>query len=135
LDHVRTRGSEASVSWRVDSELLAPRIHGAFVDVQLGLAMRRSRFELTHASNDESLLLGGFAFGAYHGDPTQSGGETRIYYDHRHDGYAAGLLSSGLGSGAPGHLGLDVQHFFSPTWGVHLNSELGATWVLGLRII
>jgi hypothetical protein len=130
-----THGGELRVAGRIDSERVLPAVRGAFFEGELGYARRQTSYELFDTAVYDSLLLGGFAFGAYHGDPTTSGGETRIYYDHRHDGYVAGLLMSGLGSGTIGHFGLETTHFFSPTWGVRAHAEIGAAAVFGLHLV
>jgi hypothetical protein len=130
-----TRGGEVRVTARIDAEHVLPHVHGAFFDGELGYARRQTSYELFDTAVYDSLLLGGFAFGAYHGDPTTSGGETRLYYNHRHDGYVAGLLMPGLGSGTIGHFGVETTHFFSPTWGLRVHAEAGSAVVLGLHLI
>ena len=130
-----TRGAELRLTTRVDSEDALPNVAGAFFEGELGYARRRTRYEIFDTSVGDSLLLGGFGFGVYHGDPTTCGGETRIYYDHRHDGYAAGLLMAGLGSGTIGHFGVESTHFFSPTWGIRTNAEIGAAAVFGVHLV
>src|SRR5690606_15324323 len=64
-----TQGGELRLTARVDSEHVLPRVHGAFFDGELGYARRRTRYDLFDTAVYDSLLLGGFAFGAYHGDP------------------------------------------------------------------
>lgn len=130
-----TQGGEVRLTARVDSERLLPAVRGAFFDGELGYARRRTGYELFDTAVYDSLLLGGFAFGAYHGDPTTNGGETRLYYNHRHDGYVAGLLMSGLGSGTIGHFGLETTHFFNPTWGLRAHAEIGSAAVIGLHLV
>lgn len=129
--------SGPEIRWwgRADSEQLAPKIRGAFVDWELGYAGKVTTYHPSDATSRETLLLAGFAFGAYHGDPTTVGGETRLYYSHRHDGYTGGLLQAGLGSGVIGKFGLESQHFMSPTWGVRMVTEVGSAWTLGLYVV
>jgi hypothetical protein len=57
-----------------------------------------------------------------------------LYYDHRHDDFAAGLKSTGLGSGVPGHIGLSSRYYLSDHFGVTTSAEVGSAWVLGLGI-
>lgn len=130
-----TNAAEARVAMRFDSEHLLPSVKGAFFEWEAGYAGRRTKFRNTGNTLDDSLLLGGFGFGAYHGDPTTRGGETRLYYNHRHDGYTGGLLQPGLGSGTIGYFGLETTHFFNPTWGLRLRGEIGAAAVLGLHLV
>jgi hypothetical protein len=56
----------------------------------------------------------------------------RAYYDHRHDGFAAGLLTPGLGSGVIGHFGLDGVYYLSRYWGLRAEAQIGAAAVAGL---
>ena len=58
------------------------------------------------------MLLARFGFGMYLGDPAERGGEVVVYYDHRHDDFAAGLKLTGLGSGIPGHFGAEARYYF-----------------------
>ena len=63
------------------------------------------------------------------------GGEARVYYDHRHDGYAAGLILTGLGSGVAGHFGLDLRGYFSETFGLRLDAQVGSSQIVGLSLL
>ena len=135
LESFSSYGSELRLETRIDSEHLAPNVRGAFVDWELGYAARRTAFSLTRTYNDDSLLIAGVGFGAYHGDPLRNGGATRFYYNHRHDGYAGGMLIGGIGSGVAGRIGLESRHFITPTWGVRLGVEKGAAWVIGIHLI
>jgi hypothetical protein len=130
-----TNGAEVRLAVRFDSEQLLPSVRGAFFEWDLGYAGRRTLYAATRNTLDDSLLLGGFGFGAYHGDPTTRGGETRLYYNHRHDGLVGGLLQSGLGSGTIGYFGVETSHFFNPTWGLRLSADIGAAAVVGLHLV
>lgn len=125
-----TRGHQLLLTARLDSERWAPEIHGAFAEASLGYARRVSEFDMLSAKQVDALLLGGFAFGVYHGEPERLGGWSKLYYDHRHDGYAAGLLTPGLGSGVIGHFGLEVHHYLSSRFGLSVVTELGSAWLL-----
>jgi hypothetical protein len=130
-----TKGAEGRLAARVDSEQWLPKVHGAFFEAELGYSGRRTEYNSTGNTLDDTLLLGGFGFGAYHGDPTTCGGETRLFYNHRHDGYVGGLLQAGLGSGTIGSFGLETSHFLTPTWGLRLRGEIGAAAVVGLHLV
>ncbi len=125
-----TNGYQLLLTARLDSERWAPQIRGAFAEASLGYARRVSEFDKLPAKQLDDLLLAGFAFGAYHGEPERRGGWSKIYYDHRHDGYAAGLLIPGLGSGVAGHFGLEVHHYLSSRFGFSIVTELGSAWLL-----
>ena len=86
----------------------------------------RSRLE----NNAFGLLLARFGFGVYFGNGARSG-EAQIYYDHRHDDFAAGMGVAGIGSGVLGHVGISGRYFFSPSWGVTALAELGSAVVVG----
>jgi len=57
-----------------------------------------------------------------------------VYYDHRHDGYAAGLKSPGVGSGPLGHLGAALDLDLMGPWGLALSVEGGSAVVSGLSL-
>ena len=78
------------------------------------------------------MLLARFGFGAYLGEQSPSGGYVLAYYDHRHDGYAGGLLNLGVGSGVAGHLGLESVYYFDDHYGLELEAQFGSAWVAGL---
>lgn len=133
-----TRSLEAAVRYRVDSTRIVPSIRGAFAEFHAGVAWRHTRFDSSDAPQDatqrDSVLLGGFAFGTYLGDPFERGGELRLYYDHRHDDFASGLKAEGLGSGVAGHFGLSGHHYFNSLLGAYAFTEIGSAWVMGLGL-
>jgi hypothetical protein len=117
---------EAAISGRLSLGHLGPTLRGAFVDGAFGLAFGGHRyFDL--ATESDSLLLLRIGFGFFIGD----GGSWTLYYDHRHDGYAAGLKATGLGSGVLGHVGTSLQYYVSSQWGVAVRAETGSAHVLG----
>jgi hypothetical protein len=121
---------EAAVSGRLGLGHLAPTLQGAFVDGAFGLAFGAHRYFDLETESD-SLLLMRIGFGFFIGD----GGSWSLYYDHRHDGYAAGLKMSGLGSGVLGHVGTLLQYYFSESWGVAVRAESGSAHVLGASLL
>lgn len=124
-----TRGHQLLLTARLDSERWAPEIRGAFVEASVGYARRTTEFDMLTAKQRDALLLGGFAFGAYHGEPEHRGGWSKLYYNHRHDGYTGGMLTTGLGSGVIGHFGLEVHHYLSSELGFSVATELGSAWL------
>lgn len=124
---------EASVKARWDLATYDPYLAGSFLDFSLGLANQLHDFgPVPDGVTSSRLLLGGFGFGVYLGKQQPLGGYVRVYYDHRHDGFAAGMLASGVGSGAIGHFGLDGVYYFARHWGVRADAQLGAAAVLGV---
>jgi hypothetical protein len=58
-----------------------------------------------------------------------------IYYDHRHDGYAAGLKIPGIASGVLGHVGTLLQCYASAQWGFAVRAETGSAHVIGASLL
>ena len=76
-----------------------------------------------------------FALGAYLGNPSRRGGEARVYYDHRHDDFAAGLKLESLGSGPLGHFGTDLRYYLTSHFGAHLDFQVGSAYVTSLSVL
>jgi hypothetical protein len=125
---------ELELGSRLDSQYLVPNLHGAFCEFGLGYGWRETRFTRAAVTSRDTLLLGGFGLGVYLGDANAQGGEVMVSYDHRHDDFAAGLKSAGLGSGIPGHIGLDARYYFSEHFGVTTTGDVGSAWVVGLGL-
>jgi hypothetical protein len=125
---------EASLHGRLDAERIAPSLRGSFMELGAGggIELHRYRGLETEAN---TILLVRFAYGLYLGRPPSPFGEAMIYYDHRHDDYAAGLKMTGLGSGVPGHFGARGTLFFTPEWGVLADAQVGSAYVLGASMI
>jgi hypothetical protein len=137
-DDLHTRGLEASVRLRVDSRNLCERIDGAFTEFQVGAVASRTHFFATEGAPavdfDETVLIARSALGVYLGDPWRRGGELQLYYDHRHDGLAEGMLAAGLGSGALGHFGMLAEYFLGSRLGVRASTEIGSAWIVALGL-
>lgn len=125
---------EAMVDARYDLGRLGRTLRGAFVELGLGAGLEIYRFFGRDTDGNE-ILLGRFAFGTYLGDPDEAWGEVRGYYDHRHDGFAAGVKLPGVGSGALGHFGLAARLMPSASWGLDLDLAGGAAWVAGASLV
>lgn len=125
---------EVSLRGRLDLARIGPTLTGSFAEFGVGTALAANRYDRHHDEAD-SLLLGGFAFGVYLGRQPGRWGEAKIYYDHRHDGFAAGLKMRGLGSGVPGHFGARALFYFAPSWGALAEVEAGSAYVTGLSVV
>ena len=104
-EQVAKSSAELSVDTRYDLARVGPSLRGAFVELGLGYALGRIDYDLSGLSipNDlEHLLLGRIGFGVTLRGLSAPGSELLVYYDHRHDDYAAGLKLTGLGSGVVG---------------------------------
>lgn len=132
---------EASVHGRLDAQHIAKPLRGSFIELGGGGAIAVHDYKTTTELN--TLLLVRFAYGVYFGRPCAGApgcsfsplGEAKLYYDHRHDDYAAGLKIRGLGSGVPGHFGVSGLVFFTPSWGVSLDAQVGSAYVGGGSLI
>jgi hypothetical protein len=129
-EHFSTSFAEAALSGRLGLEHIGRTLQGAFMEGALGLAFGAHRY-FGAATESDSLLLLRIGFGFVIGD----GGSWTVYYDHRHDDYAAGLKMSGLGSGVLGHFGTALQCYLAPQWGVAVRAETGSAHVVGLSLL
>ncbi len=119
---------ELAVASRLGTDWLIPALAGTFVEGAFGVGLEGHRF-FDLATHSATLLVGGFAFGAY-----LPRGEVALYYDHRHDGFAAGLKMAGLGSGVGGHLGARGEWFFGDL-GVRVGAETGSAHVVSAALV
>lgn len=128
--------AETALHGRLDFARLDPAFAGSFGEFGAGIALQALDYEapgLGFAEDIETLLLMRFAFGVYLGqEPARRGGEWLVYYDHRHDGYAAGLKLTGLGSGVLGHFGTSLRYFVTESWGFSAEAEAGSAYVVGV---
>jgi hypothetical protein len=135
-DHFATTTFELSVAGRVDLDHLATPLKGSFAELSLGAAVASYHYDVPGAANDlGELLLARFAYGVYFGWPRRMRGEAMIYYDHRHDGFAAGLKVPGLGSGVAGHFGVDARMYLTDRWGIAAEAAVGSAYVAGLSVL
>lgn len=135
-DGFRTLTGEVSVNLRRDLARWDAGLSGSFVEGGLGLALQRFEYRIPGMRVDpdvNDLLLARYAFGFYLGRGDDSG-EAQIFYDHRHDDYAAGLKLPGLGSGNAGHFGLDAR-FFWGSWGIGAEAQVGSAWIFGASFV
>lgn len=135
-DGFRSLTGEVSVSTRADLAGWDSALAGSFVEAGTGLALQRFEYRVPGVPIDpetNDLLLLRFAFGFYLGRGANSG-EAQLFYDHRHDDYAAGLKVPGLGSGVAGHLGFDVRQFFGDL-GVRVEGQVGSAAIFGASLL
>ena len=132
-DGFRSLTGEVSLNLRRDLAGMDRALGGSFVEAGAGLALQRFEYRVPGVSIDadtNDLLLARFAFGFYLGEA----GEAQLYYDHRHDDFAAGLELTGLGSGVAGHFGADARWFWGQ-WGVRAEGQVGSAWLGGLSLM
>lgn len=135
-----SRVLEVMIEGRVDSHRYLPDVRGAFFQVGAGLARQWLAFEVpgVDTTTATSLLLAHMGFGVYLGNRSGAGspgGEVELYYDHRHDGFAGGLKTYGLGSGPAGHFGLLGAYRLSRSFGLRAQGEVGSAWVFDLGLV
>jgi hypothetical protein len=104
--------------------------------MSFGIALQAYSYRVRNTTADLSdLVLARFGFGMYFGWPGKPRGEALVYYDHRHDGFAAGTKMRGLGSGVIGHFGAEARLFVTDHWGFAAEAAVGSAYVTGLSIL
>jgi hypothetical protein len=126
---------ELRMDGRYDLRRYAPSLAGSFVEGSAGVGLGAYTYPAASTTEANTMLLARFGFGLYLGRRADRWGELRLYYDHRHDDYAAGLKIPGIGSGPLGHFGVDGKAFVTTRWGFWAQGEVGAAWVAGLGLI
>ncbi|WP_433932771.1 hypothetical protein AB3662_01260 [Sorangium cellulosum] len=125
---------EVTLQGRLDLAHIGPTLRGSFAEMGWGIGVEAYRNgRRPHEGNE--LLTPHFAFGMYLGHEGYPRGEAKVVYEHRHDGYAAGAKLTGLGSGVPGHLGLQGRVYASPGWGVLAEVQAGSAYVGRLSLL
>jgi hypothetical protein len=125
---------ELSASARCDLARFGDTLSGSFAEFGLGYARGAISYDLpgVHVPSDGyDLLLARFGFGVRLRGKSAPGSEALLYYDHRHDDFAAGLKVTGLGSGVLGHFGLQTKWFFNSSFGLLADVSVGSAWVFG----
>ena len=121
---------------RLDLAHVGKSLRGAFVDGQLGAGLELYAFEGRGQARENAfgLLLARFGFGVYFGSGATRTGELSVYYDHRHDDFAAGLGVRGIASGVVGHIGGAGHYYFDRHWGASALLEVGSAVVSGVSV-
>jgi hypothetical protein len=131
-----TATGEVAIAGRLDMARLGASLRGSFAEMSVGWALQAYAYGLGGRTPDVGeLLLFRFGYGMYVGWPGSPRGEIAVYYDHRHDDFAAGLKIPGLGSGVVGHFGAEARVFVSNRWGIAAEAVLGSAYVTGLSIL
>jgi hypothetical protein len=135
-DRFVTTTAELSVEGRLDMRRMAPSLTGSFAEMGVGWAMQRYAYQVRGAAPDVGdLLLARFGYGMYLGFPGGARGEVMLYYDHRHDDFAAGLKIPGIPSGVAGHFGVEGRAFVSDRWGFSAEAVAGSAYVIGASLL
>jgi hypothetical protein len=135
-DRFATTTGEIAVAGRLDMGRVGPSLRGSFAEMSLGIALQAYAYRVRGTTADlGELLLARFSYGMYVGWPGAPRGEISVYYDHRHDDFAAGLKLTGLGSGVIGHFGADARYFLTDNFGLAAEFAVGSAYVTGLSIL
>jgi hypothetical protein len=127
---------EAAVATRYDMRRLGASLRGSFAELAVGLGAQTADHYTspTGLGNKlDGLLLVRSAFGVYLGSQGRYG-EAKLYYDHRHDDFAAG---SGLGTrvdGIAGHVGLEGFYYPFARWGAFADLQAGSAYLALLGV-
>ena len=124
---------ELTLTGRWDMGTLAPSLAGSYTAIGMGLSGGFIDYDGI-GKEPTSMLLMRFEFGVFLGHESAPRGRLALYYDHRHDGYVAGMKSVGVGSGALGHLGALLDMELLGPWGLALSVEGGSAIVSGLSL-
>jgi hypothetical protein len=128
--------AEVAIAGRFDMGRIGPSLRGSFAEMGVGVALQVYAYDTTAASADvEDLLLARFGYGMYIGRIGGPRGEMTLYYDHRHDEFAAGLKTGGLVSGVAGHFGIAAHLYVSDHWGLAAEAAVGSAYVTGLSVL
>lgn len=137
-EHFSKSSAELSLDGRYDLARLGRTLRGSFVELSAGYALGRIDYDLSGLAvphDLEHLLLGRIGFGVTLRGLSAPGSELLLYYDHRHDDYAAGLKIRGLGSGVVGHFGLSARWFFSESIGLAGDVQAGSAYIGGVSLL
>jgi len=130
--------AELGLAGRYDLSRVGRTLAGSFVEAGVGYGHGVIRYDLPGQdvpSDDYMLLLTRFGFGVTLRGASGPGSEALLYYDHRHDDFAAGLKLTGLGSGVAGHFGFRTRWFFNDVIGVSGEVAIGSAWVYGASLV
>lgn len=132
---------EAQVGGRYDLGRLARSLRAAFAEMSLGVGVEAYDYAapgLGFAQDVRTLLLSrmvfGVRFGASGGDRIGTG-TLKLLYDHRKDGYAAGLSLGNGGGGFMGHVGVEATVRVSQQIAIRAELMAGAAYVGGVDVV
>jgi hypothetical protein len=131
-----TTTGEVGLGGRLDMGRVGPSLRGSFAEMSLGFAFQAYSYRARGTTADlGELLLARFAYGMYVGWPGSPRGQISVFYDHRHDDFAAGFKMPGLGSGVIGHFGTEARYYVTDHWGFAAEAVAGSAYVTGLSVL
>ncbi|MBC7794025.1 MAG: hypothetical protein H7Z43_09975 [Clostridia bacterium] len=122
---------EFAVPARLDLMHVGQLLRGGFVELSVGGLLSAVSYNRVDATETDSAMLVRGALGAYLGD---GDGEVSIYYDHRRDTLAGGVILGGVAAGFAGYCGIGGTYYFSRNVGATATVELGSAVLAGLGV-
>ena len=127
-DDLRSWTGEVELIGRLDMRRLGRALTGSFIELSTGLGLEHVRYP-RGATENSSLLLGRFVWGAYLGRR----GEATVFYDHRRD-HLAGGIAAARAAGFIGSFGANVDVRIAGPWAIRAEHEFGTAWVSTLAL-
>jgi hypothetical protein len=128
-DGFSTLTGEVRFAGRLDLQRFSHTMRGSFAELQIGGALASHRYTFGGREGD-GILLVRLAYGLY-----LRHGEVSLFYDHRRDTIAGGMLLGGIGAGYVGVAGLEGRYFFDPAWGVAGDVQIGSAYLAALSLV
>lgn len=128
-----TVGGDVSLRGRYAMERLSPRLVGSFAELSVGVNF--FGYHYSGGVSEDALhnnLLVTFGYGVWLGRGGPLRGEAMLYYSHRKDDFAGGLVALG---DIPGHFGLRGRMLLTERWGVAAELQAGSAYVGRLSLI
>lgn len=122
---------EFAVPARLDLAHVGPLLRGAFAELAIGGMLTEVHYRAVDATEADSAVLARCALGIYLGD---GDGEVALFYDHRRDTLAGGIILQGLSPGILGHAGVDARYYFSEHVGATAMVEIGSALFAGMGV-
>jgi hypothetical protein len=123
---------EAKLAGRYDMRRLSPVLRGSFYELAMGVGGQLFGYAAADGELGEdvsALLLMRTAYGVYFGPSGDRYGEAKVYYNHRHDGFAAGSGFNSDIDGLFGHAGIEGFYYLSDSWGLFADFKAAAAYV------
>lgn len=130
-DDVATTSFELVVPMRYDLAHVGRTLRGGFAELALGGLISTVDFERVDSRTTDGALMARGTLGAYLGN---GDGEITLYYDHRRDTLAGGLLGGGISAGFLGYVGTSATWFPTRNVGATATVEVGSALLAGLGV-
>lgn len=123
---------ELQADGRLDLQRISPVLRGSFGELAVGAGAQAFGYapeEVDLGEDLSALLLMRTAFGVYFGPADDAYGEAQLYYNHRHDGFAAGSGFNTSWDGLLGHAGVQGFYYLSEDWGLFADFKAGSVYM------